>query len=309
MSDKTKPQVDPEPETDAKAERAGPAGKSATKSGSRTAAKPTGKSAGKGSGSSSASKSAFVSGGKRPTGKGASGRRPIKPVKVASDKPWGTIAMFAAVGVAFVAIVGYTGYQAWYNAKSPQEQALLISGVTDLSKKVGKSGQHDPKDLTYDVSPPVGGPHNQNWQNCTGDVYDGQIADEHAVHSLEHGAIWITYRPDLAKAEVDKLAERVRGKDYMLMSQYPNLDSPISLQAWGYRLKLDSADDGRIDDFIKALRTNGPEKGAACSGGITVTGDKPREVPPPQGGQPGGAGQPGAPQPGGGQPVPPQPGS
>ena len=38
------------------------------------------------------------------------------------------------------------------------------------------------------------------------------------------------------------------------MSPYPGLDAPISLQAWGYQLKVDNADDPRIDDFIKALR-------------------------------------------------------
>jgi len=296
MSDKTKPQVDPEPETDKAA-----AAKRAAKSGSKSATKQ----AGKGSGSG-ASKSAFVSGGKRPAGKaGGAGRRPVKPVKVASDRPWGTIALFALVGVLFVAIVGYTGYQAWYNAKTPQEQAQMISGVKDFSEQVGKAGEHDTKDLSYDVTPPVGGIHNPTWQNCMGDVYDGQIADEHAVHSLEHGAIWIAYRPDLPKDQVDRLAKRVRGTDYMLMSQYPGLDSAISLQAWGYQLKLDDADDKRIDEFVKALRNRGPEKGASCSGGITVTGDKPREVaPPPEPGQPG---QPGAPQPG--APQPPQPGS
>jgi hypothetical protein len=190
----------------------------------------------------------------------------------------------------------------------------MISGVKDLSKEVGKAGEHDTKDLSYDVVPPVGGTHNPTWQNCSGDVYDGQIADEHAVHSMEHGAVWITYRPDLPKAQVDKLAGKVRGTDYMMMSQYPGLDSAISLQAWGYQLKLDDANDSRIDEFIKALRNRGPEKGASCSGGITVTGDKPRDIPPPQGGQPGGPGQPGAPQPGAPQPgapqpQPPQPGS
>ena len=42
----------------------------------------------------------------------------------------------------------------------------------------------------------------------------------------------------------------------MLMSPYPGLDAPISLQAWGYQLKVDNADDGRIDEFINALRKN-----------------------------------------------------
>ena len=55
------------------------------------------------------------------------------------------------------------------------------------------------------VVPPVAGEHNAAWQNCTGNVYDAPIANEHAVHSLEHGAIWITYRPDLARRAGRKL--------------------------------------------------------------------------------------------------------
>ena len=40
------------------------------------------------------------------------------------------------------------------------------------------------------------------------------------------------------------------------MSPVDDLDKPISLQAWGYQLKVDNADDARIDEFIKALRMN-----------------------------------------------------
>ena len=57
----------------------------------------------------------------------------------------------------------------------------------------------------------------------------------------------------------------------MLMSPYPGLDKPISLQAWGYQLKVDNADDSRIDEFIKALRQNATqEPQAGCSSGITT---------------------------------------
>jgi hypothetical protein len=59
----------------------------------------------------------------------------------------------------------------------------------------------------------------------------------------------------------------------MLMSPIANLDKNISLQAWGYQLKLDNANDKRIDEFIKDLRLNATmEPGAACSSGNTTTG-------------------------------------
>jgi hypothetical protein len=82
-----------------------------------------------------------------------------------------------------------------------------------------------------------------------------------------------SYKQGLAADQVDKLKSKVQGKDYMMMSPVAGLDKNISLQAWGYQLKVDSAGDKRIDKFIKALRLNSSmEPGAACSSGNTTTG-------------------------------------
>ena len=76
------------------------------------------------------------------------------------------------------------------------------------------------------------------------------------------------YNPDLVKGDqVDLLAARVKGKTYISMSPYPGLDKPISLQSWSHQLKVESADDERIDQFVSSLRRNQytyPEVGASC---------------------------------------------
>jgi Protein of unknown function (DUF3105) len=85
---------------------------------------------------------------------------------------------------------------------------------------------------------------------------------------LEHGAVWITYKPGLAKSEVDALAKLVNGQDRMAMSPYPGLKTNISMQSWGYQLFVDKASDPRIQQFIDTLRYNQkttPEYGASCS--------------------------------------------
>jgi hypothetical protein len=59
----------------------------------------------------------------------------------------------------------------------------------------------------------------------------------------------------------------VTGQGYIMLSPYPGLDAPISLQSWGHQLKLDDAQDKRIDQFIQSLRLNEytyPEPGASC---------------------------------------------
>ncbi|MFI5956759.1 DUF3105 domain-containing protein [Cryptosporangium sp. NPDC051539] len=133
--------------------------------------------------------------------------------------------------------------------------------------------QHVGTTPTYPVKPPVGGNHDSVWQTCNGDVYASPIGDAHAVHSLEHGAVWITYRPDLPADQLKSLIDKVSGRDYTMLSPYPTLDRPISLQAWGYQLKLDDAADDRIDDFLNDFRMSASiEPGAPCSNGTTAPG-------------------------------------
>ena len=127
---------------------------------------------------------------------------------------------------------------------------------------------HVPGTIHYDTSPPVGGDHSGLWANCTGTVYSHPIANENAVHMLEHGAVWITYDPEsLSSAGVAALARDVDGVDYTALSPYPGLKSPISLQAWGYQLFVNKPSDPRINEFLALLRHNPratPEHGVSC---------------------------------------------
>ncbi|MCW6005570.1 DUF3105 domain-containing protein [Micromonospora sp. CPCC 205371] len=251
-----------------------PAGKSSSSTSSTSTARK----------SSTAGKAAGAAG--RPGGKaggaGGKGRKPITPVKVSQGRSWGPIAMFVAVGVIAAGIIGYGSWAAFKGSQPWEEKAADISGIVNYRDNPDKTlteANHAWGPLTYKLTPPVGGNHNYNWQNCMGDVYDAPIASEHAVHSMEHGAVWVAYKNGLPADQVEKLAGKVRGNEYMLMSPIDNLDSNVSLQAWGYQLKLDSVDDGRIDEFISALRQNATvEAGATCSGGITATGTTPRDI-------------------------------
>jgi hypothetical protein len=121
--------------------------------------------------------------------------------------------------------------------------------------------------VEYAESPPIGGEHDLQWADCTGTVYDVDIRHENAVHSLEHGAVWITYDPDaLSEDEIATLADLADESGRML-SPYEGLDSPVSLQSWGHQLKVDSVDDPRVEQFADFLTRNPdehPEVGATC---------------------------------------------
>jgi hypothetical protein len=216
--------------------------------------------------------------GKGPAGKGGGGkgRKPITPVKVSGGRNWGPIAVAGVVVLIAVGIIGYGVFATARGSRSWEDKAADIKGIVNYrAQKNPAIDARDHKDgtLTYVTNPPVGGAHNALWQNCMGDVYQQPIANEHAVHSLEHGAVWVTYKQGLPADQVAELQKKVEGKDYMLMSPIAGLDKNISLQAWGYQLKVDDAGDSRIDEFIKDLRVNASmEPGAACSSGNTTTG-------------------------------------
>jgi hypothetical protein len=147
-------------------------------------------------------------------------------------------------------------------------QAGSIEGLQSYGPIAG--GVHVDTPVSYPQSPPVGGAHYPAWQNCG--IYDQPIQSENAVHSMEHGAVWLTYRPDLPAAEVEQLRGLVRGRSYTLLSPYPNQPTPIAISAWGYQLTADSAGDGRLGQFIARFRQGpqAPEPGAVCISGVGV---------------------------------------
>ena len=130
-----------------------------------------------------------------------------------------------------------------------------------------EGGRHVEGNVDYAERPPVGGAHSGTWQDCGG--YDAPVADERAVHSLEHGAVWIAYRPDLPEAQRAALRARAESQPYVLVSPYPGLPSPVVVSAWNRQLPLDYADDPRLDEFVRSFRLGGnaPEPGAPCTGG------------------------------------------
>ena len=227
-------------------------------------------------------------GGNRPGAKkGGKGRKPVAPVKAAGGRNWGPLAVAGVVVLLAVGIIGYGVYYAAQGSRSWMDRAADIEGVVNYRAQNNAAiNAQDHKDgqLTYATTPPVGGAHNARWQNCTGDVYTEPIANEHAVHSLEHGAVWITYKQGLPADQVAVLQKKVEGTEYMLMSPYAGLDKNVSVQVWGFQLKVDDVNDPRIDQFIKDTRlVSTLEPNAACSSGITTTGPVQAAAPAPAG--------------------------
>ncbi|MER5549613.1 DUF3105 domain-containing protein [Streptomyces sp. NPDC001118] len=140
-------------------------------------------------------------------------------------------------------------------------------GVQAWSGKLART--HVPNKVSYPMHPPVGGNHNQIWATCNGTVYTKALQDENAVHSLEHGAVWVTYTDKASKADVDALAAKVKKTPYSLMSPYENQAAPLVLSAWGHQVTVKSATDPEVNKFFAAYvqGPQTPEPGAACTNG------------------------------------------
>lgn len=125
--------------------------------------------------------------------------------------------------------------------------------------------------VDYAMSPPAGGPHNQVWLNCG--IYSEAVPNENAVHDLEHGAVWITYAPDLPQSDIDKL-KATTPSTYAVLSPFPGLDAPIAISAWGAQLKVTDPDDPALGAFIDRYwkAADAPEPGAPCTGGVDGPG-------------------------------------
>jgi len=214
----------------------------------------------------------------KPKGKGKGGavnraRRSAAVSSARKPKPWGMImgiivVLALAGGVFTYAFMEINEKEKWVVSEDNKDPSENIEGVV---REKYESGQHvEPTQrVAYNYSPPFGGPHDNVWADCQGTVYPNAVRTENLVHSLEHGAVWIAYNPDKVKGSaLNTLRAKVEGQPYMLMSPYPGLDKPISLQSWGHQLKLTDANDPRIDEFIKSLRANdyqNPEPGGSCS--------------------------------------------
>jgi hypothetical protein len=250
-----------------------------------------------------------------------------KPTVKQRQTPWGTIATVGVLLVlaVIIAVALIRGQQTTktgsgtgqiipstpIGAQTAQEQPKRVPNATGISGVMAwdtegwpgngdsHSGalehQHVSGPVHYAVVPPVGGPHNAMWMNAG--VYTKAIPSERAMHNLEHGAVWITYNPDLPKAQIATLTKFVGEQSMIPESQQASgvanqanryvdlspwatntLPSPIVLSSWGYQLRVTSPADPRMQQFLNTFRNSpkySPEYGSAVDGIPVQTGGRP----------------------------------
>ena len=181
-------------------------------------------------------------------------QRKTEPKKESNRR---TYLIFGAVTIGIIGL----GYLLYLSLREPE-------ALDELKRFAGLSRGHD-ETVEYAglELPPVGGLHSGVWQNCG--IYTDPIDSKNAVHSMEHGAVWIAHQPEIEDDEISTLHDLVRAEPYVLLSPYPNLKSPVVLTAWGVQLELETASDARIAQFVNQYQQGPqtPELGATCSNG------------------------------------------
>ena len=148
---------------------------------------------------------------------------------------------------------------------SPKPEPTSIGGLQTFKEEPKE--RHVTGHVTYDHTPPAGGQHFPAWVACA--VYDAPVPNEFAVHSEEHGAVWLTYLPGEDPAPLKKLYDS--RKDYVLVSPYPGQPGKYMASTWGAQVSVGSGDDPRLKEFVDAYAGGGQggEKGADCAHGLT----------------------------------------
>lgn len=172
-------------------------------------------------------------------------------------------AFFWVLVACFVLSILGAMWYLWQALRGPGG-ALATLGK-DYSREIPFVGQdHIPEGArvtNYNSNPPTSGDH---WVDPQLDgVYDKVIPDEAMVHSLEHGRIWISYKPSIPESVKEALRRIGRSQTFVLVTERPANDTDIAVAAW-QRLDTFNIENGRVDekriyDFIMRYRNKGPE--------------------------------------------------
>lgn len=157
-----------------------------------------------------------------------------------------------------VFIIAVVALIVWSLISVQKKQDAVLPGraVADQGREhVDKSHKH-----TYNSNPPTSGWHYA--EAAEWGIYKEELPDETLIHNLEHGGIWISYKPRISEDLRKKLEHfyDVYGRKIIVTPRQKN-DQDIALAAWN---RLDTFDaqeysDEHINAFIKAFRNKGPE--------------------------------------------------
>lgn len=175
----------------------------------------------------------------------------------ARDRRMGKIKKIAIWVILLGAILG----AGWFGIQGFTPEPLE-DDYSRIMRSEGSSHIQEGTRVTYQSNPPTSGNH---WSTPLRDgIYDTQKPDEGAIHSLEHGRVWITYKPDIGQETIDAIKDGLKGQFGIIVSPRAANETDIALAAWTRLDTFNLNEDGTVDikrilDFTQRYRNKGPE--------------------------------------------------
>lgn len=158
-------------------------------------------------------------------------------------------------------------------AEIAEPERLVVGEVIELPD----DGRQHVICADYDHTPPASGAHFPAWQNCG--IYNHPVQNQTAVHSLEHGAVWVAYQPDIDPAVLQTITDQLKSERFALVAPYPGLQNTVVLTAWRRQLAVNDWFDPAVDDFLDTYMGRyspvAPEAGASCGQAVGSAPDSP----------------------------------
>jgi hypothetical protein len=156
------------------------------------------------------------------------------------------------IAVLAAAVAGVVWFTFLRGGSAPE----AIAGHEILTFSTSGAREHTPP-FEYETSPPVAGPHDPSPAACG--THGEPIEDRFFVHTLEHGAVAVLYRPDLDPADIETIEDIVgRYDDHTLSAPYPGMEDPIVVASWSRKMPLADVDEAAIERYIETFRTSAP---------------------------------------------------
>lgn len=171
-------------------------------------------------------------------------------------------------GLGILAIVGIIGSFFLFGSKGQTSEPDFSKAIPDE----GRTHLSEGTTVEYNSNPPTSGNH---WSEPLADgIYNTEKPDEAIVHSLEHGRVWVSYKPSIPEQTKKTLEELLKKYGGTVLTPRSANDMDIALAAWNrldtFSLNPDgTVDEQRITDFINRWRNKGPEFIPGSGGGKT----------------------------------------
>lgn len=168
--------------------------------------------------------------------------------RLAKFRKWALLVLiFAFIGGGIAAAMVFSG-----GTSEP------LSGEFFLSQGREHKEPGDTPLYEYSTNPPTSGWHFV--ETLPAGFYDTPRLDGNILHSLEHGAIVLSYKSIISDEDKHILqAFYENNKTKLIIVPRENMDTNFALTAWEYIDRFDVYDEVRVIDFIKDHLNRGPE--------------------------------------------------